>query len=255
MATILLKLAAPLQSWGVESKFNKRMTQREPTKSGVIGMVAAALGRSRDDSIDDLRGLTFAVRVDQPGEMVKDFHTAHTFDGKTAFISDRYYLSDAVFVAALEGESQIIANVATALKNPVYPLFLGRRACPPAGQIALGISEKSAVEALLDVSNTAKWQAAKWYMKKQPRTVHLRIVRDADFSEPGAFEARDMPVTFSQEYRKYTYRSMIPNMETATVDNEFAPLSSLKHQSSAPDSKGAQAQASTSHDAFNVLEK
>lgn len=46
MGTLLLKLAGPLQAWGVESKFDERRTLNFPTKSGVIGMVAAALGRS-----------------------------------------------------------------------------------------------------------------------------------------------------------------------------------------------------------------
>jgi len=44
MATLLLRLAAPLQAWGADSKFETRKTAREPTKSGVIGLLAAALG-------------------------------------------------------------------------------------------------------------------------------------------------------------------------------------------------------------------
>ena len=43
MATLLLRLAAPLQAWGADSKFETRKTNREPTKSGVIGLLAAAL--------------------------------------------------------------------------------------------------------------------------------------------------------------------------------------------------------------------
>ena len=34
MATLLLRLAAPLQAWGADSKFETRKTGREPTKSG-----------------------------------------------------------------------------------------------------------------------------------------------------------------------------------------------------------------------------
>ena len=68
MGTLLLRLAAPLQSWGEDSKFETRRTRREPTKSGVIGLLAAALGRRRDEPLDDLRGLRFAVRVDQEGD-------------------------------------------------------------------------------------------------------------------------------------------------------------------------------------------
>ena len=49
MATLLLRLAAPLQSWGMDSKFETRKTNREPTKSGVVGLLAAALGIRRDE--------------------------------------------------------------------------------------------------------------------------------------------------------------------------------------------------------------
>ena len=62
MATLLLRLAAPLQAWGADSKFETRKTNREPTKSGVIGLLAAALGLRRDESeaLTRLTGLRFA---------------------------------------------------------------------------------------------------------------------------------------------------------------------------------------------------
>ena len=65
MATLLLRLAAPLQSWGSDSKFETRKTDREPTKSGVVGLLAAALGLRRDDTegLARLNGLRFAVRA------------------------------------------------------------------------------------------------------------------------------------------------------------------------------------------------
>lgn len=79
MATLLLRLAAPLQSWGADSKFEIRKTNREPTKSGVIGLLAAALGLARDDdqALQRLNGLRFAVRVDQEGQLLRDYHTAN----------------------------------------------------------------------------------------------------------------------------------------------------------------------------------
>ena len=65
MSTLLLRLAGTLQSWGDDSKFEIRRTEKEPTKSGVIGLLAAALGRRRDESLDDLIQLKFGVRVDK----------------------------------------------------------------------------------------------------------------------------------------------------------------------------------------------
>ena len=51
---LLLRLAGPLQSWGMLSHFNERDTARFPTRSGVIGLLAAALGIARDEPLDGL---------------------------------------------------------------------------------------------------------------------------------------------------------------------------------------------------------
>ena len=81
MATLLLRLAAPLQSWGSSSKFEIRATEKMPTKSGVVGMLAAALGWKRDADLSSLSKLKFGVRADREGEEITDFHTVHS--GKT----------------------------------------------------------------------------------------------------------------------------------------------------------------------------
>ena len=87
MGTLLMRLAAPLQSWGAEAKFDWRKTNREPTKSGVIGLLAAALGRRRDDSLEDLNRLRFGVRVDQEGELLHDFHMVR--GTKSSYVTTR----------------------------------------------------------------------------------------------------------------------------------------------------------------------
>ncbi|MFB7513053.1 type I-E CRISPR-associated protein Cas5/CasD [Streptomyces sp. NPDC056144] len=71
---LLVRLAAPLQSWGVSSRFARRDSHARPTKSGVVGLCAAALGRDRSDRVDDLAGLVFGVRADHPGTPVRDYH-------------------------------------------------------------------------------------------------------------------------------------------------------------------------------------
>lgn len=73
---LLVRLAAPLQSWGAVSRFAAhRDTHSRPTKSAVIGLCAAALGRDRTDPVDDLAGLVFGVRADHPGTPVRDYHS------------------------------------------------------------------------------------------------------------------------------------------------------------------------------------
>jgi len=43
MPTLLLRLAGPMQSWGLSSRFTIRDTSLEPSKSGVLGLLCAAL--------------------------------------------------------------------------------------------------------------------------------------------------------------------------------------------------------------------
>ena len=91
MSTLLLRLAGPMQSWGVESKFEVRRSGTEPSKSAVIGLIAAAMGRRRDSSLDDLNQLMFGVRVDQPGVIQRDFQMVK--NEKTSYLTYRYYQS------------------------------------------------------------------------------------------------------------------------------------------------------------------
>ncbi|MFD9592080.1 type I-E CRISPR-associated protein Cas5/CasD [Kitasatospora sp. NPDC059973] len=151
---LLLHLAAPLQSWGERSQFNERDTAPFPTRSGVIGLLASALGRPRDADIGDLATLSLTVRADRPGVLLRDLHTVGgglpsaatvtTADGKkrsgaaATLLSHRHYLADAAFTAAVTGDPAVLAECAHALEEPRWPPFLGRRSCPPEGPLLLG---------------------------------------------------------------------------------------------------------------------
>lgn len=80
---LVLRLAGPMQSWGSRSQFNRRDTDDQPTKSGIVGLLAAAAGRRRGDPIEDLVGLRLAVRVDQPGTLLRDYHTVSNYTGQS----------------------------------------------------------------------------------------------------------------------------------------------------------------------------
>ena len=154
MATLLLRLAAPLQAWGADSKFETRKTGREPTKSGVIGLLAAALGLRRDESeaLTRLTGLRFGVRVEREGQLLVDYHTAKTQDEKTSYVTYRHYLQDAVFLAGIEStDTALLQQLQQALLHPAFPLYLGRLPAYPAalsgrmpGQLAGGVASGTA---------------------------------------------------------------------------------------------------------------
>ena len=140
-----------LQAWGADSKFETRKTNREPTKSGVIGLLAAALGLRRDESegLARLTGLRFGVRVEREGQLLVDYHTVKTQDEKNSYVTYRHYLQDAVFLAGLESEdAALLQQLQDALQHPAFPLYLGRRSCPPALPLCLGLRQGSLQEAL-----------------------------------------------------------------------------------------------------------
>ena len=210
MATLLLRLAAPLQSWGADSKFETRKTNRKPTKSGVIGLLAAALGLRRDDAagLARLNGLHFAVRADREGSLLVDFHTANRLSerqqkenrekGKkpeAPYVTYRHYLQDAVFLVGLESEdTALLLQLQDALQHPAFPLYLGRRSCPPALPLCLGLRQGSLQEVLQTEPPLCPGKLC-------------RMVLDADPQEPGAAVQRDVPVSFDPHHRQYGYRS------------------------------------------------
>ena len=198
MSTLLLRLAAPLQAWGTDSKFEVRRTNREPSKSGVIGLLAAALGLRRDADLTELSALRFGVRVDRNGEVIKDFHMAKA--DKTSYLTYRYYLSDAIFLVGLESEDRnFLEKIERALRNPCFPLFLGRRSCPPTLPLVLGIREEALEIALREEENQNK-------DLKSIRQSHRYIRLDCGVGEQEGAVVQDLPISFNPMKREFGYR-------------------------------------------------
>jgi CRISPR system Cascade subunit CasD len=145
MPTLLLRLAGPMQSWGTTSRFDERDTQLEPSKSGVIGLLCAALGRDRAEAVDDLAALRMGVRVDREGVPMRDFQTAKGLliasgkvDKERTVVSPRHYLADAAFLVGLQGDdAALLQTLRAALLRPVWPLALGRKAFAPGCPVAI----------------------------------------------------------------------------------------------------------------------
>lgn len=155
MSVLLLRLAGPMQSWGTRSRFGNRDTGPEPSRSGVIGLLCAALGRPRDQSLDDFRPLAMGVRVLSEGRVMRDYQTA--MDVRRAdpskgtqdtVLSERFYLADADFLVGLEGEPGFLARLDAAVRRPVWPLSLGRKAFVPSLPVAAGIADGTVPDAL-----------------------------------------------------------------------------------------------------------
>lgn len=150
MPTLLLRLAGAMQSWGTTSRFDQRDTGNEPSKSGVVGLLAAALGIDRENwtDLEPLTRLSMGVRHDRPGMPKRDYQTAGCAatdtiikaDGTQAkdggVVSDRFYLADAAFLVGLGCEERsLLERTHAALRDPVWPLALGRKSYVPSDSI------------------------------------------------------------------------------------------------------------------------
>jgi CRISPR system Cascade subunit CasD len=154
MPTLLLRMRAPMMSWGDHSRFTIRDTRREPTKSAVIGMLCAALGRPRWEPVADLAALKLGVRVNQEGLVQCDYHTvmdsikSSGSKGDTV-ISQRYYIADADYLVGLEGgDRPFLETLDAALQAPVWQLYFGRKSFVPSCPVQVGVVDAPLLQAL-----------------------------------------------------------------------------------------------------------
>ncbi len=140
MPTLLLRLVGPMQSWGTTSRFDQRDTGKEPSKSGVVGLLAAALGIDRENwtDLEPLTHLPVGIRHDRPGVPKRDYQTAqHIISADRSKIHEtavttRDYLADAAFLVGLECDERfLLERIHAALRDPVWPLALGRKSYVP----------------------------------------------------------------------------------------------------------------------------
>lgn len=177
MSTLLLQLIGPMQSWGTTSRFDQRDTGKEPSKSGVIGLIAAAMGIDRENwkDLEPLANFVMGVRHDRPGIPKRDYQTAGCApkdivvraDGslsRDGVVSTRFYLADAVFLVGLEsGDRALLEKVQEALGNPVWPLALGRKSYVPSEPVRVedGLLEEPLMDALARwpwLASLRKWE-------------------------------------------------------------------------------------------------
>ncbi|MEQ4610490.1 type I-E CRISPR-associated protein Cas5/CasD [Streptomyces bacillaris] len=265
---LLLRLAGPLQSWGAEDAFNRRGTRPEPTKSGVVGLLAAARGLDRADPLGDLAALRLGVRVDVPGILLRDYHTVSDHRGvplpqtgvnsrgkqrptspaKYTHVTSRHYLQDAVFLVALAGAEDTLGEVERELRAPAYPLALGRRSCPPTQPLVLGLRPGGMEQVL----RTHPWQPSVAARKRHERH-HRRPAEDGapwTVSCPVTLETpdgddtlHDAPVSFDPLDRRFTSRRV--RRELFDVPADAPPDGAQKTRVTAPDEP---------HDPFALLE-
>lgn len=230
MKSVLLRLCGPIQSWGTQGRFEIRETDAEPSKSGVLGLVGAALGMPRDDedTLARLVTLSMAVRVDREGTLLRDYHTAgggkfcgadyHVYPLKTPVVTTRYYLADANFLVALGSDDhQFINQIDDALQAPRWPLFLGRRACVPSLPVYAGAVDAHPDDALRQAPLIEpSLQSPHRYFLAEEKPRRLRLVVERDEGQP----REDVPLSFALYARRHGRRTV----QTEWVDVADLPM-------------------------------
>lgn len=207
---LALRLEGPLQSWGFDSQYNRRNTGLMPTKSAVAGMCCAALGYQRGSSEEaaflDKFIAVIMMAIAKPRNAdnkelsvrrLQDYHTVRntrTAEGKPkdCHITNRQYLTDAAFGVLLEGDSTLLKQVAAALENPVWGIWLGRKACIPTAPVLAGVrgNRDEALRLLIGERS----------LESFTRQEEVENFADGRDSLP------DMPVSFASDRRQFSPR-------------------------------------------------
>jgi len=216
-AVLALYLDGPLQSWGFQSRFEQRTTLGLPTRSGILGMLLAAMGVPKDEAsgLERLSPLHMEVVRIGSSKRVTDFHTVgggmgptddrsrvpSTADGGAGrtVVTRREYLADARFGVLLEGDDALLTECKSALSDPKWGVWLGRKSCIPASPLVLGVfaNRDEALAALAKASG---------------RKVTQRMVEVTRFEE-GTDTLTDVPEDFaSRTYR--ARRVLVEETET-----------------------------------------
>jgi CRISPR system Cascade subunit CasD len=149
---LIFRLSGPMSAYGKIAVGEWRDIWTEPSKSGVMGVVAASLGLERD-ALDQHRalneGLGYGVRIDAPGRPLRDYHTAQAPMGKKGWrtrkeelsekenlntvLSERFYRVEASATAVIwqkHANGPRLETLCAALKRPSFAPYLGRKSCP-----------------------------------------------------------------------------------------------------------------------------
>lgn len=183
------QMAGPMASWGRIAVGEKRYSDSEPTRSALIGLLAACLGIPHGDednlmALSSTLGVASAVLSDPSSQLetgpLRDFHTIQTAkprrkgqvnvsrsdeltDPGSTILSERFYLMGGMFLGCVWLRPHPLVTLPAlveAMNQPVFSPYLGRRCCPAGLPFSPKIIDVTGCDAAmmgyLDDENAAK---------------------------------------------------------------------------------------------------
>jgi CRISPR system Cascade subunit CasD len=220
---LILRLEGVLQSWGLRSRWDVRDSGDEPTKSGIIGMLGCSLGYPVGDArLEELDAkLQMGVRTEKPGTPLIDFQTVTgmlpTAEGKykgkknapATILSPRTYLQEAAFLVVLGGPAELLEQCAHALQQPRWPIYFGRKSCPPSRPVFEELTDRYAT--LEEALRSHPWSCET--ASDPPQQLRCSVEHAADALPTGGDEnntlTRRCDAMRVNSSRMYNYRSIM----------------------------------------------
>jgi len=238
---LALQLKGPLQSWGFDSQYNRRNTGLMPTKSAVAGMCCAALRYARGSQAEEdflekfgkIKMIAIAIpkqryNKDLSVRRLQDYHTVgggfdpnnpnernsitvSAEDGKPrakngqslAVLTHRQYLTDASFGVILEGDAALLSEIAIALADPKWGIWLGRKTCIPTAPVLVGLKEcKGDFNLLLKETSD---DALRLIIGDKPLE-SFAYQKDVETFADGKDSLPDQPISFASDRRLFAPR-------------------------------------------------
>ena len=105
--------------------------------------------------------------------------------------------------------------------HPTFPLYLGRRSCPPSDRVLVGLRDLP----FDDVLRTEPWIASERFRRLQPAEgVRLPIARDSLPGEVPHDSVHDIPLSFDVRHRDYGWREIVREFSKPVVNEIGRPL-------------------------------
>ena len=204
MKYLILRLDAPLISFGAPAIDRHGVIQPYPALSMLTGLIGNALGYDHTDShkLERMQDrLRYAVREDRIGRQIKDYQTV---DLSQSFMRDgaawttrgyiekrkggtastgtheryRYYWADGVYTVAMTmvpfDEVPTLDDLEQKLQYPERPLFIGRKTCLPSSPLLVETQER---EDIMEAIQSAG------YSRRADRHATYKVWWQADHTE------------------------------------------------------------------------